>query len=106
MRVVVDGFELQFDSVEDFEGWYSTNSHRLPEEPQIYYEDDDGNEMVRLFHHDEWIDYHVIDGIAVSDEDWEAYMNSGSLDLGDEIEDFEGWMNGEYSDEYDDGLPF
>lgn len=101
MYAIVDGFEIHFDTFEDFESWYAEHGHRLPDEPTLFYEDEEGNEMARVFDGGEWEEYHTIDGLPVSEEDWEAHMNSG-LELGDEIEDFEALLNGEY----DDGLPF
>lgn len=95
LTAVVHGFSFEFDSFEDYEAWYAETSHKLPEEPQIYYEDSDGNEMLRMFQDGEWSDYHVIDGTPVSEEDWEEYIHG--MPLSDEM--WEAYINGDVCDD-------
>lgn len=87
-RVQVDNFELGFETLEEYEGWYSQYADTLPSEPEIYYEDDDGNVM--------WVQH--------TDDDYEYH------DIREELEiqgfNVDGLSDEELSELYDDEFPF
>lgn len=87
-RVQVDNFELEFETLEEYESWYAQYADTLPSEPEIYYESEDGDVM--------WV--------QETDGNYEYH------DIREELEiqgvNVDGLSDEELAELYDDGLPF
>lgn len=90
-RVSVDNFELEFETLEEYESWYAQYADTLPSEPEIYYEDDDGNVM--------WV--------QETDGDYEYHDIREELEIqGVDVSDFTDEELHDLANFYDDELPF